>query len=40
MPQIFATGTGSSAMLGEPSEETKSQIEGSGVRLFTPLLSL
>ena len=37
---IFATAAVESVMLGEPSEEVRAAIAGSGVRLFTPFLSL
>ena len=37
---IFATGSGSSDLLGEPSDELAAMIAGSGVRLFRPFLSL
>jgi quinol monooxygenase YgiN len=40
MPQIFATGSGTSEMLGEPSAEIRAQIAGGAVRLFTPFLWL
>ena len=37
---IFATGSGSSDLLGEPSDELTAMIAGSGVRLFRPFLSM
>ena len=37
---IFATGSGSSELLGEPSAELTAMIEGSGVRLYKPFLSM
>jgi epsilon-lactone hydrolase len=37
---IFATGSGSSDLLGEPSDELAAMIAGSGVRVFRPFLSL
>jgi quinol monooxygenase YgiN len=37
---IFATGSGSSELLGEPSAELTAMIAGSGVRLFRPFLSM
>jgi quinol monooxygenase YgiN len=37
---IFATGWVSGELLGEPSEELKAMMAGSGVRLFTPDQSL
>jgi epsilon-lactone hydrolase len=37
---IFATGSGSSDLLGEPSDELAAMIAGSGVRVFRPYLSL
>ena len=40
MEAIFATAAVESVMLGEPSEEVRAAISGSGVRLFTPFLSL
>ena len=40
MAQIFATGSGTSDMLGEPSSKLKAQLAGGPVRLFKPFLSL
>jgi hypothetical protein len=40
MEAIFATGSVSSELLGEPSAELTAIMAGSGVRLFRPLLSL
>ena len=37
---IFATGSVSSELLGEPSAELTAMIAGSGVRLFRPFLSM
>jgi monoterpene epsilon-lactone hydrolase len=37
---IFATGSGSSDLLGEPSDQLAAMIAGSGVRLFRPFLSI
>ena len=37
---IFATGSGSSDLLGDPSDELAAMIAGSGVRLFRPFLSI
>ena len=37
---IFATGSGSSDLLGEPSDELAAMIAGSGVRVFRPFLSM
>ncbi len=37
---IFATGTSSSDLLGEPSAELTALVAGSGVRLFRPFLSM
>jgi epsilon-lactone hydrolase len=37
---LLATGSGSSDLLGEPSDELAAMIAGSGVRLFRPFLSL
>lgn len=40
MPQIFATASGTSDMLGDPSPELRAQAADGNVRLFTPFLSL
>jgi hypothetical protein len=40
MAQIFATGSGTSVMLGEPSAAIRARMADGGVRLFTPFLSL
>lgn len=40
MPAIFATGTVSSVMLGEPDAEVRAAIADGSVFLFTPFLSL
>ena len=40
MEAVFATGSVSSEMLGEPSAEIRATIAGNGVRLFTPFLSV
>jgi quinol monooxygenase YgiN len=40
MQAIFATGSGSSELLGEPSAELTSMMAGSGVRIFTPFMSI
>jgi quinol monooxygenase YgiN len=40
MEAIFATGSVSSELLGEPSAELTAIVAGSGVRLFRPFLSL
>jgi len=37
---MFATGSASSEMLGEPSAELRAMMEGGEVRLFTPFLSM
>ena len=37
---IFATGSGSSELLGEPSAELTAMMAGSGVPVFRPFLSL
>ena len=37
---ILATGSVTSAGLGDPSEVLRAQLAGSGVQLFTPYLSL
>jgi quinol monooxygenase YgiN len=37
---IFATGTVSSELLGEPSAKLTAMTAGSGVRLFRPFLSM
>jgi epsilon-lactone hydrolase len=37
---IFATGSGSSDLLGEPSDQLAAMIAGSGVRLLRPFLSI
>jgi epsilon-lactone hydrolase len=40
MQAIFATGSGSSELLGEPSAELTAMIAGSGVPVFRPFLSM
>jgi hypothetical protein len=40
MEAIFATGSGTSELLGEPSAELAAMTAGSGVRLFRPFLSM
>jgi quinol monooxygenase YgiN len=40
MQAIFATGSGSSALLGEPSAELTAMITGSPVPVFRPFLSM
>jgi quinol monooxygenase YgiN len=40
MEAIFATGSGSSDLLGEPSDELAAMIAGSGVGVFRPFLSM
>ena len=37
---MFATGSVSSEMLGEPSAELRAMIAGGEIRLFTPFLSI
>jgi quinol monooxygenase YgiN len=37
---IFATGSVSGELLGEPSEELRANLAGSPVRLFTPFLTM
>ena len=37
---IFATGSVSGKLLGEPSAELRASLAGSPVRLFTPFLSM
>jgi quinol monooxygenase YgiN len=37
---ILATGSVSGELLGEPSADLRAKIAGSGVRLFTPYLSM
>jgi quinol monooxygenase YgiN len=40
MEAVLATGSVSGELLGEPSDELKARLAGSGVGLFTPFLSL
>ena len=40
MQAIFATGSGSSALLGEPSAELTAMMAGSPVPVFRPFLSM
>jgi quinol monooxygenase YgiN len=40
MEAIFATGSGTSDLLGEPSAELTAMTAGSGLRLFKPFLSI
>jgi quinol monooxygenase YgiN len=40
MSRIFATVSGTSEMLGDPSAEVRALVAGGEVRLFTPFLSL
>lgn len=40
MPEIFATGSGSSELLGEPSAELTAMIAGGAVPVFRPLMSM
>jgi quinol monooxygenase YgiN len=40
MPAIFATGSGFSAMLGEPSAELTAMMAGGPVPVFRPFLSM
>jgi quinol monooxygenase YgiN len=40
MGAILATGSVSGELLGEPSVELTANLAGSGVRLFTPFLSM
>jgi quinol monooxygenase YgiN len=40
MPAIFATGSGVSAMLGEPSAELTAMMTGGPVPVFRPFLSM
>ena len=37
---ILATGSASSELLGEPSNELRAQLANSPIRIFTPFLSL
>lgn len=37
---IFATGSATSALIGEPSEDLKATIAGSPVRLFTRFMAM
>jgi hypothetical protein len=37
---ILATGSVSGELLGEPSADLRAKLAGSGVRLFTPYLSM
>jgi quinol monooxygenase YgiN len=37
---IFATGSGTSALIGEPGPELRATLAGSPVRLFTPFASI
>ena len=40
MQAIFATGSGSSALLGEPSAELTAMVAGSPIPVFRPFLSM
>ena len=40
MPAIFATGSGSSVLLGEPSAELTAMMAGGPVPVFRPFLSI
>jgi hypothetical protein len=40
MQAIFATGSGSSVLLGEPSAELAAMLAGGGVAVFRPFLSM
>ena len=40
MPAIFATGSGPSALLGEPSAELAAMTAGSPVTVFRPFMSM
>ncbi|HVX21607.1 MAG TPA: antibiotic biosynthesis monooxygenase [Acidimicrobiales bacterium] len=40
MEAILATGSVSGELLGEPSAALRAKLAGSGVRLFTPFLSM
>jgi quinol monooxygenase YgiN len=40
MAKIMETGSVTGAVLGEPSDDLRRQLDGSGVRLFRPLMSL
>lgn len=40
MAALFATGSASSEMLGEPSADLHAMAAGSGIRLFRPFLAM
>jgi quinol monooxygenase YgiN len=40
MQAIFATGSGSSVLLGEPSAELAAMLAGGGIAVFRPFLSM